>query len=356
MILKTVGLKTHIWNNNLKALLFFIFYPIFITPVWVMASFFGLIVMFFASAFYGNEIGISSGYNGYSDYVSSNDYNFSDIFSAIVFNLWWVPYVILLVYLLMSYYKLRNNLNVRYKVAITRKSNEKFYNLLENLCISRGVKTPLLFVKNDSEINSYSFGLTKHTTYIVVTSGALAQLDEEELQVMLAHELAQILNNDTRLLYLTGLMSYFFTTLADASFGDTEKINSRGSLYRSIEAEAEASMFPLVGFIFGMIFSVGIFGARMARFFLSRRVQYIADAGAIELTKNPDALISLLLKIGQDVQLNKKNPVKKPMYFHHDKRPEEFLRSHPKIEDRINKIIEVCNLYDIELTELNRRK
>ena len=328
MPLKTVGLKTHIWNNNLKMLLFFLFYPVFITPIWMALSFFILMGSAVYQAFETGEI------------ISAH--SFYDALFMALYYYWWIPYIIISVYIILCCYFLRNNLDIKSKHIITRKNNPKIYNILENLCISRGLATPFIFVQKNPEINSYNFGLS-HNIYIAISSGALTKLNDEEMEALLAHEVAQILNKDTQLLYLTGMLTMPFAFVLAYS-KKTIKDNSFNT-----DIHVAVAFFSLV---MAFLAGIGTFGAKMARFFLSKKIQYTADAGAVELTKNPDALISLLIKSDKIQHIYKKTPLKKPMYFHHKKMPDEFFNSHPKTQDRINKIIEICHLHDIAISNI----
>src|SRR5262245_17555905 len=176
---------------------------------------------------------------------------------------------------------------------VTRQQEPRLYNLLENLCISRGITTPKLKVVEDDSLNAFATGMNDKQYSITVTSGLLNSLDDAEIESVLGHELTHIRNGDVRLLVIAviiaGVISFFAELVFRLMFQGGFRWRSRESADR--RGAAVAMLIALVLIVVAWILSIVI------RFSLSRRREYLADAGSVELTKNPDAMISALRKI-----------------------------------------------------------
>ena len=172
---------------------------------------------------------------------------------------------------------------------LERADYPELYNLLENLCISRGLATPKLRVLETEAPNAFASGIRPEQQTITVTRSLLDTLDERELEAVLAHELTHIRNGDVRTMVvavvIVGIMSFvgewIFRLFGDRKSDSKKKSGSGGYLHALAFACIAAAW----------IFSIAI------RFALSRRREYLADAGSVELTRNPDAMISALRKI-----------------------------------------------------------
>ena len=180
---------------------------------------------------------------------------------------------------------------------VTRQEEPRLYNLLENLCISRGITMPKLKVMEDDALNAFATGLNDKQYSITVTSGLLRRLDDAELEAVLAHELTHIRNGDVRMLVIAviiaGVISFFAELFFRMFFqsglrwrsrsGDSDRKGSGGAFLAVIIAVVLIALAWLL--------------SNLIRFALSRRREFLADAGAVELTKNPDAMITSLRKI-----------------------------------------------------------
>ena len=177
---------------------------------------------------------------------------------------------------------------------VTRTDAARLYNLLENLCISRGVPVPTLRVMESEAPNAFATGLSPEQYSITVTTGLLALLNDAELEAVLAHELTHIRNDDVRTMVIamivTGILSFAGEMILR---GDNPiRFSSRGSSDKDKGGGAFLAMIIALVLI-GLVW----FLSQFVKFALSRSREYLADAGAVELTKNPDALISALQKI-----------------------------------------------------------
>src|SRR5262250_3622168 len=176
---------------------------------------------------------------------------------------------------------------------VTRQEEPRLYNLLENLCISRGITTPKIKVIEDDSLNAFATGMNDKQYSITVTSGLINALNDAEIESVLGHELTHIRNGDVRMLVIAviiaGVVGFFaelvFRLLFQGGF------SWRGGRGGDRKGAGVAILIAVVLIAVAWILSIVI------RFALSRKREYLADAGAVELTKNPDAMISALRKI-----------------------------------------------------------
>ncbi len=177
---------------------------------------------------------------------------------------------------------------------VTRQEAPRLYNLLENLCISRGIPMPKLKVIEDGSLNAFATGMNDKQYSITVTSGLLERLDDAEVEAVLGHELTHIRNGDVRMLVIAVVIAGAIAFFAELVFrllfqGGLRWRGGRGGGDRKGAGIAILIAVALV--VVAWILSIVI------RFALSRKREYLADAGSVELTKNPDAMISALRKI-----------------------------------------------------------
>jgi heat shock protein HtpX len=176
---------------------------------------------------------------------------------------------------------------------VTRQQEPRLYNLLENLCISRGITMPKLKVIEDDSLNAFATGMNDKQYSITVTSGLINSLDDAEIESVLGHELTHIRNGDVRMLVIAviiaGVIAFFAELVFRLMF--QSGLRWRGGRGGDRKGAGVAILIAVALIAVAWILSVVI------RFALSRKREYLADAGSVELTKNPDAMISALRKI-----------------------------------------------------------
>jgi heat shock protein HtpX len=231
---------------------------------------------------------------------------------------------------------------------VTRQEQPRIYNLLENMCISRGITMPKLKIMESPALNAFATGLNEKQYSITVTSRLAEQLDDAELEAVLGHELTHIRNGDVRMLVIAvimaGVISFFaemvFRVLfrSGASFG-------RGS--RSSDSSKGGG-----GVVIAIIIAVALIALAwllsiVIRFALSRRREYLADAGAIELTKNPDAMITALRKIENRGELEGATSAVMEMCVDNPRSGfADLFATHPSIDDRVAAIVRFAGGHD----------
>jgi heat shock protein HtpX len=220
--------------------------------------------------------------------------------------------------------------------------------LLENLAIAAGLPTPKLYVIDTSTPNAFAAGVDPHRSVVAVTSGLLALLDRRELEGVLAHELSHIGNRDTRLNTIAASIALFLrlpyllrqqAQKQRAKAHDGPSALSRGfQIYRWL-------LSPVYIYIF---FIAPVLAAAM-RAAISRGREYLADADAALLTRDPEGLIRALSKIrGAGSVVSGSNPAVSHLYFADPSAPSSglglltgnLLATHPPIDQRISRLAE----------------
>lgn len=189
---------------------------------------------------------------------------------------------------------------------LERRENKRVYNIVENLCIAIGMKMPKVYVVNDSQLNAYASGIDDRSYAVTLTTGIIDTLDDLELEGVVGHELTHIRNRDTRLLITSivfvGIVSTALSLvyrLLRAVFWSSDSGSSRSSLFGSSNRNDKGKGASIiVVLIIGLIcMAIAYVFISLTRFAISRKREYMADAGGAELTRNPLALASALRKI-----------------------------------------------------------
>ena len=220
--------------------------------------------------------------------------------------------------------------------GITREDNRALYTLLENLCISRGIPTPRLMIVEDDALNAFASGVNDKQYTVTVTRGLLNNLSEAEIEAVLAHELTHIRNGDVKLMVIAVVIAGVISFVGELMF--------RGLRLGSVRSSGDNKKGGMVLVLIGLgILLVSWILAAVVRFSLSRSREYLADAGAVELTKNPDAMISALLKIAGRADMDQVPSSVMDMCFEND--PDDFgdiFATHPSITKRVQALVQTA--------------
>ena len=310
------GLQTHIWNNNLKSGVLLAGFPVLL-----------LLLMY----------GLSVGYVGLTEPI--NNVGEGMVLALDHLNRLW-PFALLgaglwFTIAFFSYQKMiEASVGAR---GLTRKEAPELYNLLENLCVSRGITMPSLNIIETDALNAFASGLTDKSYKVTVTRGLLDTLDKEELEAVLAHELTHIMNKDVRLLIIAVIFVGVFSFFGEFVFRGMFRSGVRmGGHTRSRNGDSRGGG-ALILIAIAMIV-IAYLLAMVIRFSLSQKREYLADAGAVELTRNPDAMISALKKISGHSQVDAPNDVQQMMVDNSQPFAGVFA-THPPIEKRIDALV-----------------
>lgn len=217
---------------------------------------------------------------------------------------------------------------------LDRKEEPRVYNLLENLCMSRGIPMPALQMIEDDSLNAYASGLGEKSFAITVSRGLVNKLDDQELEAVLAHELSHIRNRDVRLMMISIIFVGIFAFLAEMA----ARTGSRPSGNKKDKG---------AGLIIILVIFLAYLVSMLIRFAISRRREFLADAGAVELTKNAPAMAGALRKVAVDpyIEAVTRDDVAQ-LFIQHPRvvqpKPNFLTRvfaTHPPIEERI-KVLE----------------
>ena len=209
-----------------------------------------------------------------------------------------VPYVIggVLIWFLIAYFANTSIINSAVgSVPLARKDNKRVYNLVENLCISQGMKMPKLCVIDDDSLNAFASGINERTYTVTLTTGIIRKLNDEELEAVIAHELSHIRNHDVRLLIISIVFVGIFSMVAQMCM---QWIYYASWAPRRRDEKGNGVIIMMLLAL--VVAAIGYFFAMLMRFAISRKREYLADAGSAEMTHNPLALASALRKISGD--------------------------------------------------------
>jgi heat shock protein HtpX len=231
---------------------------------------------------------------------------------------------------------------------VSRAEEPRLYNLLENLCISRGIPTPKLKIIDDVALNAFATGMNEKQYSITVTSGLQQALTDAEMEAVLGHELTHIRNGDVRMLVIAvviaGVISFFGEMVfrlmfQGARFGGGRSSDSGGD--RKGGGAGIAILIAIGLIVVSWVLSIVI------RFALSRQREYLADAGSVELTKNPDAMIMALRKIEGRGELPRANSAVMEMCIDNPRTDfTDIFATHPSIDKRIEVLVKLAGGHD----------
>ncbi|MGY0575566.1 M48 family metallopeptidase [Bradyrhizobium sp. RDM12] len=243
---------------------------------------------------------------------------------------------------------------------VTRQEEPRLYNLLENLCISRGITMPKLKIMDSPALNAFATGLNPRQYAVTVTTGLLKALNDREIEAVLGHELTHIKNGDVQLMVvaviIAGVVGFFgelffrlFTNLSWSSGGSWSSGSSSSSRSSSSSSDSKSSGGGaiVVIIIAVVLIVVAWLVSQVVKLALSRSREYLADAGSVELTKNPDAMISALRKIENRGELP--GATSAVMELCVDNPREGFadlFATHPSVQSRVDALVKFAGGHD----------
>jgi heat shock protein HtpX len=234
-------------------------------------------------------------------------------------------------------------------VEVTRKEQPRLYNILENLCISRGITMPKLKVTEDEALNAFASGLNEKQYSITVTQGLLDHLDDKEIEAVLGHELTHIRNGDVRMMVIAVIIAGVIGFFAELLFRVMFQSGWRWGGGRSSSSDSDRGKGGggLVIVIAIALVAVAWLLSVVIRFALSRKREYLADAGSVELTKDPDAMISALRKIEGRGELHGATSAVMEMCIDNPREGfADLFATHPSVESRIAALVQFAGGHD----------
>lgn len=283
--MKYVGMQTQIRRNNRLSVLLLLLFPVIILGmVWVFLA----LLNYFGNGYY----------NQYGELVHSLDVETVNYYFVTT-----IPWVILGVAVWFGIAYFMNASMVRRATGarpLTRKENPRIYNIVENLCMTCGMDMPQINVVDDPQLNAFASGIDKGSYTVTVTTGLTELLTDEELSGVIGHELTHIRNRDTRLL----ITSIIFVGIISTVMSLTVRMMNNMILFGGGSSRRDGKgngLSVIVIMLIGLICcAVAYVFTLLTRFAISRKREYMADAGGAELCGNPLALASALRKISDN--------------------------------------------------------
>lgn len=287
--MKYVGIHTQQATNNFKSLLLLMLFPCIML---------GMVYLFLVII---NYLGVSDPAYGEVPKVDWNYVNYEMMHI--------LPWVVGIVgiWFVIAYFS--NTAMIRRATGarpLERRENPRVYNIVENLTMSCGMPMPKINVIDDPQLNAFASGIDDNSYTVTVTTGICDRLNDEELAGVIGHELTHIRNRDTRLLIVSIIFVGIMGTIMSLAvrimwntfiYGGGRRRSSSGNKGNGgvaiIVVLAVAAVLAAIGYVFTLL----------TRFAISRKREYMADAGGAELTGNPWALASALRKISNDPAL-----------------------------------------------------
>ena len=220
---------------------------------------------------------------------------------------------------------------------IQKEQNKYVYRMVENLCITAGLPMPNIYIMNNDAINAFATGRDPKHASIAVTKGAIEKLENEELEGVIAHELSHIKNYDIRLMTVVVLCVGIIALLSNWFF----RISFFGGGRKSSRGGGQLQIIMLVISLVLIIFTPII--ARLIKFSISRKREFLADASGALLTRYPEGLANALQKIeAQNIQpMKQANNATAHLYISNPfgnkskKGLARLFSTHPPIEERV---------------------
>lgn len=279
--MRYIGIQSQIARNNVNSILLLFAFPcIILGMLWIFCCI----------------LGYRTSYDGYSyiDFDTANQ-------SWLSMMPWAVAIVI--AWSLIAYFfhaqMIQHATGAR---ALDRRENPRIYNMVENLCMTAGMPMPKVYVIDDPQLNAFASGINTKTYAVTLTTGIINLLSDEELNGVIAHELTHIRNRDTKVLIISivfvGILSTLLTFLM--RWGFNMFLFSGHSRRSSNERNNNGITALVVVVVATLCAAIAYFLTLLTRFAISRKREFMADAGGAELTRNPRALASALRKISAD--------------------------------------------------------
>jgi heat shock protein HtpX len=298
---KYVGIQSQIWKNNINSILMLIVFPMLLL---------GMVYLFL---FFTTNKETQS-----PDYLFLQTAPFVVLGTLIWFVVAWIFHTSIIQIATGSR-------------PLERMENKRVYNLLENLCIAQGMKMPSIQIIEDDSLNAFASGINDTNYSISLSRGIINNLNDDELEGVIAHELTHIRNRDVRMLIVSIIFVGIFSFIANMAFRSL-RFGSFGRGKNNTPVILIILILSAIAYLISLIL----------RFAISRSREYMADAGSAEMTRKPYALANALRKISNDPlieavknrdvsQLFIENPQLANKEFSIDK----VFATHPPIEKRI---------------------
>lgn len=224
---------------------------------------------------------------------------------------------------------------------VAHADDPELYNVVEEMAIAAGVPAPPVYLIPDTALNAFATGRDPEHSAVAITAGLRQRLSRDELQAVIAHEMSHVRHLDIRLMMLLATLVGLAVLVVDAFWRGMRYRMWSGGKGRGSRDGGGATILFVLALLLGAVAPIL---ARVIQLAVSREREYLADAGAVELTRNPEAMISALRKLGDDREvLEVANRATAHLYIvapikKFEKRASGLLSTHPPLADRIARL------------------
>ena len=332
-MLQAVGLKTHAWNTAIRSILLLAGFPVLLVMM-------GYAIALFIVA--GNAPSIREG--------MAQAARLLPVIVPIALAIACVWFAIAF----LAHNKILDVVTGAKRITDPREE-PRLWHITEELCISRGMTLPRLAVIETPQRNAFASGLTRQTAGVTVTRGLMDALDDRELRAVIGHELAHIRNGDARLGVIAAVFVGVITLVTDRvwnvlrfarySSGSSSSRSSRSSNSSSSNSGGATVVLILIGIAIAVVAHVLALVLRMA---LSRNREYLADAGAVDMTQDADAMISALRKVEQRAAMPQVPEQVRALFLHDSalSAAAGVFSTHPPMDKRIGALVQYAGGHD----------
>lgn len=307
--MKYFGLQSQIRKNNTNSILLLLMFPV---------VFYGLTWLFFFFTSIGME---------------HEQIGLIDVNRSFLTTIPWITIGVIIWFIIAWFSHTAIINSATNSKPLERKENKRIYNLVENLCITTGVQMPKVNIIEDDSLNAFASGINSNSYSISLSRGIIDKLGDDELEAVIAHELTHIRNRDVRLLIISIVFVGIFGFITEMLFRSM-RLGRIGRGKKEGAGILIALLLALLGYLLASLF----------RFALSRKREYLADAGSAEITRRPLSLASALRKVAADptIEAVKRKDVAQ-MFIENPQEEEKkntfsfanLFATHPPIEKRI---------------------
>ncbi len=286
--MKYVGIQTQIWRNNRNTVLLLLLFPVIL-----LGMVLGTIMVLDWLGFFCWDGVCGPG-------LQATTFHWDVIWPYFLDAM---PYTlgVTAIWFIIAYFA--NTAIIRHATharPLERKENVRVYNIVENLCIAGGIEMPKINIVEDPNLNAYASGIDINSYTVTLTTGIINALDDTELSAVVGHELTHIKNRDTRLMVVCIVFVGIFSMTVNVL------LRILSSMWRSPRPRTRrkndgAGAGIVLVLIIALVWAtIGYFFSTLTRLAISRKREYVADAGAAELCGDPLALASALRKISEN--------------------------------------------------------
>ena len=295
--MKYVGIQTQIWRNNRNTVILLCLFPVILLGMVLLA----IMTLDFIGWFCWDGV-CPPGPQAATFHWDIIWYYFKDAmpFTLSMTGLWFI----------IAYCTNTSIIrHITHAKPVERKDNLRVYNIVENLCIAGGIEMPQINIVEDRQLNAFASGIDIPSFTITLTTGLIDKLNDAELAAVIGHELTHIKNRDTRLMVVCIVFVGIFAAIQSMSMRMLSGLlrgMGRSSRRKNGKGGGGAIILEIMILLIALIIwsSVGYFFSFMTRLAISRKREYVADAGGAELCGDPLALASALKKISDNPGLD----------------------------------------------------